>query len=175
MIVNKSNFPSVYQNQGIYVPETKREMNGSDIIPKGIIATLVKNYNNTMTSHERHVIWDHQSLDCLFNSLTRPTSKKYQSPHYWSFVRRIHRWPMNFLHKGPVTRKKASIWWRHHDLSISCNMCHGLHDHTFISESYKPLSFWQCIQLTTFKSKHHSIFQMLSILTSFFRTRFLHA
>ena len=26
-------------------------------------------------------------------------------PRYWSFVRGIHRWPMNSPHKGPVTRK----------------------------------------------------------------------
>ena len=30
-------------------------------------------------------------------------------------MRGIHRWPVSSLHRGPVTRKKASIWWRHHD------------------------------------------------------------
>ena len=49
----------------------------------------------TMTSHERHVVWNHMSVDCLFNSLCGPTSKTHQSPHYWPF-------------------EKASIWWRHH-------------------------------------------------------------
>ena len=29
-------------------------------------------------------------------------------------MRGIHRWPGNSPHKGPVTRKIASIWWRHH-------------------------------------------------------------
>ena len=60
----------------------------------------------TMTSHERHVVSNHRSLDCLFNSLCAPTSKRHQSPHYWPFVRGIHRWPVNSPHKGPVTRKK---------------------------------------------------------------------
>ena len=31
--------------------------------------------------------------------------RKHQGPRYWSFVRKIHRWPVNFPHKGPVTRK----------------------------------------------------------------------
>ena len=44
------------------------------------------------------------------------TSKKHQSPHYWSFVRGIHRWPVNSPHKRPVTRKKLP-WWRHHGSS----------------------------------------------------------
>ena len=28
----------------------------------------------------------------------------------------IHRSPVNSLHKWPVTRKKVSIWWRHHEV-----------------------------------------------------------
>ena len=31
--------------------------------------------------------------------------KKYQSSASLAFVRGIHRWPVNFPHKGPVTRK----------------------------------------------------------------------
>ena len=60
---------------------------------------------NMITPDERHVVWNHRSLQCLFNSLRGPTSKKHQSPHYLPFVRGIHRWPVNSLHKGPVTRK----------------------------------------------------------------------
>ena len=37
--------------------------------------------------------------------------RKYQSSASLTFVRGIHRWPVNSPHKGPVTRK---IWWRHH-------------------------------------------------------------
>ena len=29
----------------------------------------------------------------------------------------IHRWPVNFPRKVPVTPKKAFIWWRHHLIS----------------------------------------------------------
>ena len=62
-----------------------------------------------MTSCEYHVVSNHRSFDCLFNSLYGPTSKKHQIPHYWPFVRGIHRWPVNSPHQGPVTRKKLPI------------------------------------------------------------------
>ena len=58
-----------------------------------------------MTSHERHVVSNHLSFNCLFNSLCRSSSNKHQSRHYWPFVRGIHRWPVNSRHKWPVTRK----------------------------------------------------------------------
>ena len=36
---------------------------------------------------------------------SRRRSKKHQSSASLAFVRGIHRWPVNFPHKGPVTRK----------------------------------------------------------------------
>ena len=36
-----------------------------------------------VTAHVRHVVSNHRSVDCLFNSIFAPTSKKPQSPHYW--------------------------------------------------------------------------------------------
>ena len=30
--------------------------------------------------------------------------RKHQNPFYWPFVREIHRWPVDFPHKGPVTQ-----------------------------------------------------------------------
>ena len=39
---------------------------------------------------------------------------KHQSSASLAFVRGIHRWPVISPHKWPVTRKKVSIWWRHH-------------------------------------------------------------
>ena len=60
----------------------------------------------TMTSHVRHAFSNHQSSHCLYNSLCGPASKRQKSPHYWPFVRGIHRWPVNFPHKGPVTQKQ---------------------------------------------------------------------
>ena len=63
----------------------------------------------TMTSHVRHVVSNHQSFDCLFNTLCGASSKKHQSPHYCPFVREIHRWPVNSQNKGTVTRKNLSF------------------------------------------------------------------
>ena len=39
---------------------------------------------------------------------------KHQSSASLAFVREIHRGPVNFPHKRPVTRKFFCIWWRHH-------------------------------------------------------------
>ena len=46
-----------------------------------------------------------QNLDRLLNHLFRPRSTKYQSSASLAFVRGIHQWPVNSLHKGPVARK----------------------------------------------------------------------
>ena len=62
----------------------------------------------TMTSHERHVISNHRSSHCLFNSLCRLASTK-QNPHYRPYVRRTHRGPVHSPQKGPVTRKKLTF------------------------------------------------------------------
>ena len=40
--------------------------------------------------------------------------RKHRSSASMAFVRGIHRWPVNSSHKGLVTRKNISIWWRHH-------------------------------------------------------------
>ena len=40
-------------------------------------------------------------IEVLLNSLYGPTSKK----NHWPFVEKIHRLPVNSLHKGPLTRK----------------------------------------------------------------------
>ena len=45
-------------------------------------------------------------FNCLLNSLCGPTSKKCQGPYYWPFVRGIHRWAVNSLHKEAVTWKR---------------------------------------------------------------------
>ena len=40
--------------------------------------------------------------------------RKHQSSASLVFVRGIHRWPVNFPHKGPITWIFFSIRWRHH-------------------------------------------------------------
>ena len=48
---------------------------------------------------------NHQPHDCLLKRLFMRRSKKHQSSASLSFVRGIHRSPVNSPHKGPVTRK----------------------------------------------------------------------
>ena len=40
--------------------------------------------------------------------------RKHQSSTSLAFVKGIHRSPEDCPHKGPVTRKNVSTWWRHH-------------------------------------------------------------
>ena len=61
------------------------------------------------------------SLTTVYSDVYSDTDqRKYQSPASLTFVRRIHRGPVNSPHKGPV-RGKCSHWWRHHDI------VHSLH------------------------------------------------
>ena len=62
-----------------------------------------------MMSHERHVVSNHRSFDCLFNSLCRHTSSKTTKS---SLLALCHRgdFPVQTVSKA----EKASIWWRHH-------------------------------------------------------------
>ena len=55
--------------------------------------------------NERDSVSYHQSHDCLLIRLFRRRWKKHQSSTSLAFVMEIHRWQVNTLHKGPVTRK----------------------------------------------------------------------
>ena len=74
------------------------------------------------TSHYNDVIMS--AMASQITSLTSGYSsvysgadqRKHQSSASLAFVWRIHRWPVNSPHKGPVTPKKISIWWRHHEI-----------------------------------------------------------
>ena len=55
--------------------------------------------------NERNYVSNHQPHDCLINRSFRRRSKKISKLRVTGFVRRIHRWPVNSTHKGPVTRK----------------------------------------------------------------------
>ena len=41
----------------------------------------------------------------VYSGVDKKTTKKHQSSASLAFVWGIHRWPVNFPHKGPVTRK----------------------------------------------------------------------
>ena len=48
---------------------------------------------------------NHQPHDCLLNRIFGRISKEHQSSASLAFVREIHRGPVNFPRKWPVTRK----------------------------------------------------------------------
>ena len=56
-----------------------------------------------------------EPYDCLLNRLFSRRSKTASKLRVTGRRRGIHRWPVNSPHEWPVTRKKVSIWWRHHE------------------------------------------------------------
>ena len=64
---------------------------------------LFRHFNFTLRwrRNGRDGVSNHQPHDCLLNSLLR----KHQSPTSLAYVRGIHRWAVNFPHKGLVTLK----------------------------------------------------------------------
>ena len=55
--------------------------------------------------HERDGVSNHLLLYCLLNRLFRRRSRKTSKLRVIGLVWAIHQWPVNFPHKGPVTRK----------------------------------------------------------------------
>ena len=55
------------------------------------------------------------SLKIVYSTVYSDADKKnHQSSASLTFVRGIHRWPMNSPHKGASNVENVSIWWRHH-------------------------------------------------------------
>ena len=55
--------------------------------------------------NERDVVSKHRGLDCLLTRLFRRRSKKTSKLRVTDLCRGNSPWPVNFPHKGPVTRK----------------------------------------------------------------------
>ena len=55
--------------------------------------------------NELNGVSDYQPRDCLLNRLFRCRSKKTLKLRVTGLCKGIHRWLVNFPHKGPVTRK----------------------------------------------------------------------
>ena len=75
-----------------------------------------------VTVTEIPLLWRHSECDGVKNhgplqvystACSSTDQRKRQSSVLLAFVMGIHRWPVNFPYKGPATRKKVSIWWRH--------------------------------------------------------------
>ena len=96
----------------------------------------------TMTSYEGNGVLNHIQLDFLF-SLFRLIMKKTPKLHwhYWPFVRRIHRWPVDFLHKGLVMWKafpclEIMMDVSHHDIGLPLHMHAHIFNHYSIIHTY---------------------------------------
>ena len=61
----------------------------------------------------------HSEQDCIsivyLNVHSDADQRKHQISASLAFVRVIHRWPVNSLHKAS-NAKNASIWWCHHEV-----------------------------------------------------------
>ena len=78
-------------------------------------------YNRAISHHYSEVIVSAMasqipsiSIDCL-TAFSGGDHRKHQSSASLAFVRGIHRWSVDSPHKGPVTRKNVSMWWRRRD------------------------------------------------------------
>ena len=56
------------------------------------------------------------SLNIFYSTVySGADERKHLSSSSLAFVRGIHRWPVDSRHKGSVTPKNVSIYWRHQD------------------------------------------------------------
>ena len=63
-------------------------------------------FNALQWRHNEHdSVSNHQPHECLLNRLFGRISKKTSKLHFTGLCAGIHRWPVNSLHKWPVTRK----------------------------------------------------------------------
>ena len=86
-----------------------------DIIDPDRHSNTFKGYFALQWRHsECDGVSNHQLHDCLLNRYSRSRSRKTSKLRANGPCERIHRSPGNSPHKGPVTRKNVSIWWRHH-------------------------------------------------------------
>ena len=84
-----------------------------------ILGCVITAPDFTNTLHWRHNDHDgvssHQPHGCLLNRLSRRRSKKTSKLLVTGLCVGNSPGPVNSPHKGPVTRKTVSIWWRHHE------------------------------------------------------------
>ena len=79
--------------------------------------------------NERGGVSNHRGFDCLLNHLIKRRSKKTSKLRVTGLCEGIHRWPVKSPHKGPLTRKNVSIWWRHHDPLLSSMLARIMYIH----------------------------------------------
>ena len=97
---------------------------------------------NQYSLQRRHNVHEgvsnHPSHHCLLKRLFRWRSKKTSKLRVTSFVRGIHRWPMNCRTKAS-NAENCSIWWSHHvdhDIRLSRSELISEHFHHILSDLF---------------------------------------
>ena len=85
------------------------------------------------------------SLTIVYSTVySGPNQRKHQSSASLAFVRGIHRWPVNYLHKWPVTRKMFPfddfIMYFHY-IHTSVNILNKVSDGVILSKLVKYVHF----------------------------------
>ena len=106
-------------------------------------------YLITATSNDRHVISNYRSIECWFYSLFRLTTKKHclTVPLWGNSIE--DRW---FPHKGTVTRRNNSIWWRHNASGLFCRQ--------WGNQTIASLPVKQSWRIWANQTKSHGIFEV---------------
>ena len=111
-----------------------------------------------MKSHQHHVISNHQSFECLFNSLFHPTSKTTSELCITG-----HQWLVDSPHKGPVIQKSVyvmtSSWQMTAAVIFSCDQAA-----IWLVQSVRPsVRLSVCPSVTPFSPcSHHCIIMKFS-------------
>ena len=76
---------------------------------------MIIHYNDAIISASA---WQVTCLPVVCSTICSGVDQsKHESSASLDFVRRIHGWPVDASHKGPVAKKNASIWWCHYSIS----------------------------------------------------------
>ena len=119
-----------------YMCET--EAAGTSELPRDAFSSMhyVDVITSTVASQITSLAIVHSTVD------SGADQRKHQISASLAFVRGIHRGPVNSPHKGPVTRKMFSIWWRHQGvvnlIPAKCGMALLIHPQSL---TVQPLKF----------------------------------
>ena len=102
---------------------------------------LCRRYSIQLHCHNgRDDVSNYQPHYCLLNCLSGADQSKNQSSESQAFMMGIRQWPVNSPHKGPVTRKNVSIWWRHQGMKswelskMTTHFADDIFKHNFLIE-----------------------------------------
>ena len=124
----------------MHIVENESDMKMSNNMPHNYMCMCMSAWMDICLCFVQHVPFpSHDSdviMDVMASQITSLTivysivysgadPRKYQSSVSLTFVRGIHRWPINSLHKGPVTRKMFPfydvIMWNGKRADIPCH------------------------------------------------------